>query len=59
MDMAWARSIRDQCVAQGVAFFFKQDSASRMEARPWIVEEDGSRWSWQQKPGKLTPPERL
>jgi protein gp37 len=26
MDHAWARSIRDQCAAAGVAFFFKQSS---------------------------------
>jgi protein gp37 len=24
-DPAWARSVRDQCAAAGVAFFFKQD----------------------------------
>ena len=24
MNPDWARSLRDQCVAQGVAFFFKQ-----------------------------------
>ncbi|MCZ7547401.1 MAG: phage Gp37/Gp68 family protein [Anaerolineae bacterium] len=29
MDMAWARWLRDQCVAAGVPFFFKQASALR------------------------------
>jgi protein gp37 len=29
MDHAWARSIRDQCQATGVAFFFKQSSGIR------------------------------
>jgi len=26
MDLDWARSVRDQCIAQGVPFFFKQRS---------------------------------
>lgn len=42
MDMAWARSLRDQCKASGVAFYFKQDSDLHPGVRPWIVEEDGS-----------------
>lgn len=29
MDLAWARSVRDQCAAAGVAFFFKQASAQK------------------------------
>ncbi len=29
MEIDWARELRDQCVAQGVAFFFKQYSAFR------------------------------
>lgn len=29
MDQAWAQSIRDQCRAAGVAFFFKQSSGVR------------------------------
>jgi len=27
MDLAWPRGLRDQCLASGVAFFFKQSSA--------------------------------
>jgi protein gp37 len=29
MDANWVRSIRDQCVGQGVAFFFKQWGGAR------------------------------
>lgn len=50
MNMAWAREIRDLCVAQGVAFFFKQDSGLRSGANPWLIEEDGSCWVWHQFP---------
>lgn len=56
MQQAWAREIRDVCVASGVAYFYKQDSAKRTEVRPWLVEEDGSRWTWQQSPGDLRAP---
>lgn len=59
MRMEWARSLRDQCVDQNVAFFFKQQSGVRTEMRPWIVEEDGSCWTWHQYPGHLDPPERV
>lgn len=59
MKMEWAREIRDMCVAQKVAYFFKQDSAKVTEVRPWLVEEDGSRWEWHQYPGELTPPVNL
>jgi protein gp37 len=59
MDMAWAREIRDRCVAAGVPFFFKQDAGVRTEMRPWLVEEDGSRWEWHQFPGELRPPRPL
>ena len=56
MDMAWARDIRDACVTQRVAYFFKQDSALWTETRPYLVETDGSRWRWHQYPGQLSPP---
>ena len=56
MDMAWARDIRDACVARDVAYFFKQDSDFWTEARPYLVEPDGSRWQWHQFPGELSPP---
>jgi len=40
MDLDWARSIRDQCQAAGVSFFFKKDSegARELDGRKW--EED-------------------
>lgn len=59
MDMEWARHLRDIAVAEGCAYFFKQDSGYRTELRPWLVEEDGSRWEWHQYPGHVTPPRRL
>lgn len=41
MDPAWARTIRDQCVAAGVPFYFKQHSGPRPEMDR---ELDGVRW---------------
>jgi protein gp37 len=41
MDLDWARKIRDQCLAQKVAFFYKQDSGPRTEMNPIL---DGIRW---------------
>jgi protein gp37 len=55
MDQAWARELRDSCVNQGTAFFYKQDSGHRTELRTWLVEEDGSRWKWEQWPHNLVP----
>ena len=55
MKQEWARHIRDLCVAQKVAYFYKQDSGIRTEMRPWLVEEDGSKWKWAQDPGFLQP----
>lgn len=52
MHHDWARAIRDQCVRDHVAFFFKQDAAFRTETRPHL---DGMKWA--QYPGQLTPPE--
>lgn len=37
MELDWARSLRDQCQAAGVPFFFKRDSDGRREL-------DGRRW---------------
>jgi protein gp37 len=56
MDMGWAREIRDHCVRQDVAFFFKQDSAFRTETRCYLVEQDGSCWQWRQFPADLSDP---
>lgn len=52
----WAREIRDMCVAQGVAYFMKQDSALVTETRKYLVESDGSKVVWNQYPGQFTPP---
>lgn len=38
METAWARSVRDQCRAAGVPFFFKQSAAQRTETG---IELDG------------------
>ena len=42
MDIAWATEVRDQCIAQGARFFFKQWSGVRpkvlgreLEGREW------------------------
>lgn len=41
MDLDWARRIRDQCIASGVPFFFKQRSGPRSEMNPIL---DGREW---------------
>lgn len=41
MDVAWARELRDQCLDQEVAFFFKQSAGPRTEMAP---ELDGVLW---------------
>jgi protein gp37 len=57
MDHAWARSVRDQCVAAGVPFFFKQSAALRTEVGTRLIEADGSRTTWHEYPDvELTPP---
>lgn len=44
MNLDWARSLRDQCVAAPVPFFFKKDSLGRREL-------DGQRWEqWPDDP---------
>lgn len=50
MDHAWARSIRDQCVAASVAVWFKQSSGVRSETGTELIEVDGSRTTWRQFP---------
>lgn len=59
MDHAWARSLRDQCVAAGVAFFFKQSAAFQTERGTALEELDRSRTIWQQYPGHLDPPTKI
>jgi protein gp37 len=55
MQQSWARELRDRCVNQGVAYFYKQDSGHRTELRTHLVEEDGSRWKWEQWPDNFVP----
>jgi protein gp37 len=42
MDLAWARSVRDQCLAAGVPFFFKQVGGRTPKAGGRIL--DGRTW---------------
>jgi protein gp37 len=43
MDLGWVRHIRDQCIAAGVAFFFKQDATPGGRKSPF-PELDGRQW---------------
>jgi protein gp37 len=48
MHPDWARSLRDQCAAAGVPFFFKQwgewePSCATIEGRTYVMRLDGSR----------------
>jgi protein gp37 len=43
MDPVWVREVRDQCIAAGVAFFFKQWGGLRPKSRGRIL--DGREWS--------------
>lgn len=54
MDHAWARAIRDQCLDQGVAYFFKQSAAKITEKGTLLEEVDGTHTCWQQYPHRLT-----
>jgi len=48
IKMEWVREVRDQCLQQGVAFFFKQWGGIRPKANGRLL--DGREWS--QFPGK-------
>lgn len=50
MDHKWARNIRNQCILQNVAFFFKQSSNFFTERGCELIEEDGTKTIWQQFP---------
>lgn len=56
MPHLWARQLRDDCLAQDVAFFFKQSAARRTELGTSLQHEDGTFWTWHQFPGALTEP---
>lgn len=59
MQHAWARDIRDACLEQGVAFFFKQSSGTRTEMNVALEHEDGSFWVWQQFPDAPAEPVQI
>lgn len=56
MPHAWARHIRDLCLDQGVAFFFKQSAAYRTELGTSLRHADGTFWTWQQWPDQMDDP---
>jgi len=56
MKQEWARTVRDLCVDQGVAFFYKQDSARRTEVRTALEHESGQHFIWNQYPRDLAHP---
>ncbi|MEO8372426.1 MAG: DUF5131 family protein [Candidatus Solibacter sp.] len=59
MNMRWARSLRDRCVAAGSAFFMKQDASFVTERRPYLVEENGDCFEWKQWPDDLRAPVKV
>lgn len=56
MPHSWARMLRDQCVKQGTAFFFKQSAAWRTEMGTALRESDGRYAVWHQFPQRLSEP---
>ena len=52
MREEWVIDLRDQCIRQGVAFFFKQSSGPRTEMGTELIEEDGTRTLWRQFPAE-------
>jgi protein gp37 len=49
LDPAWARLIRDQCIAHGVPFFFKQWGGRTSKSGGRIL--DGRTWDEMPVPG--------
>jgi protein gp37 len=43
MNLDWARSVRDQCIACGVPFFFKQVGGRTPKAGGRLL--DGKQWN--------------
>ena len=48
MNEAWVRSLRDQCVAENVAFFFKQWGGTRKKVTGRLLE--GRTWDEYPRP---------
>lgn len=57
MPHSWAIHLRDLCLDQGVAYFFKQSAAFRTEMGTSLQHTDGSFWSWQQWPDQWDDPQ--
>lgn len=53
MDLAWAKSIRDQCTEAGVAYFHKQHGGTRKIDGAWGARELDGR-TWDEYPEKVT-----
>lgn len=56
MPHQWARNIRDACLRDGVAFFFKQSAAYRTELGTSLQHADGRFFEWQQFPDDMRAP---
>lgn len=56
MPHGWARHLRDLCLKQNVAYFFKQSAAYRTEMGTSLRHADGSFWLWQQWPDERNEP---
>lgn len=56
MEHAWARNIRDQARAQGVAFYFKQSAGPRPEGDVKLKEADGTANVIREYPPEDVPP---
>jgi protein gp37 len=52
MDPAWVRSIRDQCIASNVKFFFKQWGGVRKHVTGRVL--DGRTWDEMPTPLRVT-----
>lgn len=59
MDHAWARNLRDACLRDDVAYFFKQSSGYRTELNVALEHEDGSFWLWMQYPDLRRAPMQI
>jgi protein gp37 len=56
MQASWARSIRDQCAARNIPYFYKQGSGVRPGTAPYLEEVDGSRWEYHAWPDDRRAP---
>ncbi len=56
MEPSWAAEVRDQCTAQGVAFFFKQWGGLRPKSQGRLL--DGREWNEFPKLGPIASSER-